>query len=68
MDNEKSHVWLLRFNISMKVPSPNRKSMRDAIGPRSQRNYKQQFKNGRNKTNTKLDIEGTVKKLKRKRE
>ena len=26
MDKEKSHVWLLRFNISIKVPFPNRKN------------------------------------------
>ena len=45
MDKEKSHLWLLRFKISIKYHSQkNRKPMTVAIRPRSQSDYKQPIK------------------------
>ena len=40
MDKEKSHVWLLKFNISIKSTVPKQKTNDSRDKLRSQRDYK----------------------------
>ena len=56
LDKEKSHVWLLRFNISIKVPYPNRKPLTVTIRPPSQSDYKKPIKKTIESTEFQLNL------------